>query len=80
MSRRDDEEDVANVDVVAFTGVEESNRWSAGCSTRAEQDAVLGMLEQSVVFLGSGNIFDVPRQDRLAQHGLAPGEPLSGQR
>lgn len=55
MTRR---EIVANVDVVGFTRrkVEPMVR---GLFTRAEQEAVLGMLEQSVVFLGSANIFDV---------------------
>ena len=69
----------ANVDVVTLTRrkVEPMVR---GLFARAEQDPVLGMLERSVVFLGSDNIFDVLRQDRLAQHGLAPGEPISGER
>ncbi len=49
---------VANVDVVGFTRrkVEPMVR---GLFARAEQEAVLAMLEQSVVFLGSANIFDV---------------------
>lgn len=49
---------VANVDMVGFTRrkVEPMVR---GLFARAEQEAVLAILEQSVVFLGSANIFEV---------------------
>jgi hypothetical protein len=51
-------ETVADVDIVGFTR-RQVEPMVSGLFTRAEQEAVLAMFEQSVVFLGSANIFEV---------------------